>query len=366
MGRNREIGILRGLAICAVVGIHTFSIGVSNVTTGVSSWAYQIFHALLQFAVPCFIFISSVLLSYTLHGKQLQLKKFYSKKLTRIVIPYLLWTLFYIAFKIVTHQLAVSELYVWQNWILWIFLGKSYTHLYYMSIILQLYLFTPLLLAIVKGIQKLFKKYDFAAVVIISIALQVGVYFLNRYVIYQHFKYQATMMIWYIYIILFGIWIGFNYDRFREGLKKYAFVVWLLYGFNTLVYISYKVCLVTGTSISSAWYQCNLFAYSICTTLMLLWICMIIADKKVENRSTKVIETLGDYSFGIYLMHPVITYVLRKLIHVTQPIVLLIILLIGYSLMMILCIQIIKLLRKSKWTSIIIGEDHLWRKSSKK
>lgn len=370
MGKNREIGILRGIAICAVVGIHTFSMGVSNVTAGMSSWAYEIFHSLLQFAVPCFIFISSVLLSYPLKGRKLDLKKFYSKKVLRIVIPYILWTLFYLGIKVVTEQLAISELFKAENWFLWIFVGKSYTHLYYMSVILQLYLFTPILLGFVQGIQKVFKKFDFIAVVIISIALQVGIYFLNRYYIRQYFPYQATMMIWYIYIILFGIWIGFNYERFKAGLKKYAPVVWFLYAFNTIISISYTVCLHLinkndmSIKISTAWYQCNWFTYAIFTTLMLLWVCLMVSEHNIDNKITKVIEILGDYSFGIYLMHPVITFVLRKLIHITQPFLLLIILIICYSLMMLLCIGIIKILRMNKWTSIIIGEYTLWNKKN--
>lgn len=363
MGKNREIGILRGLAICAVVGIHTFSIGVSNVTTGMSAWAYQIFHAMLQFAVPCFIFISSVLLSYSLHGNELQVKKFYMKKIKHIVIPYILWTLFYLLFKVVTHQMAISDFFIWQNWILWIFAGKAYTHLYYMSIILQLYLFTPLLLALVKGMQGFFRKYDFIGIIVVSVTLQIGIYFLNRYFIYQYFKYQATMMIWYIYIILFGIWIGYNYDHFIRGLKKHSSIVWMLYGINAVIYVWYKVCLVNKTPINTAWYQCNWFAYAIFTTLLLLWICVQVKDKNMHNPLTRVIEVVGDYSFGIYLMHPVITYILRKFIHITQPFVLLIILTVCYMGIMLICIGIIKGLRFNKWANIIVGEYTLWKQS---
>ena len=203
MGKNREIGILRGIAICAVVAIHTFSIATTNVQVGVASWAYQIFHNLIQFAVPCFIFISAILLSYPLKDKELDLKKFYIKKIYRIVIPYLLWTLFYLLLKVVLNQMAASELLNWKNWVFWLTLGKAYTHLYYMSIILQLYLFAPLLLRVVKGIQKRFKKYDFIAVAVIATVLEASIYLLNKYYIYEHFKYHSTMMIWYIYIILF-------------------------------------------------------------------------------------------------------------------------------------------------------------------
>jgi len=364
MEKNREIGILRGIAMCAVVGIHTFSIGVANVTSGNSAWAYLIFHSMLQFAVPCFIFISAILLSYTLHGKPLQPKKFYSKKFTRVVIPYVLWTLFYIVFKLIFKQLTFSDLASWQNWWLWLGLGKAYTHLYYMSVILQLYLFTPILLSFTKLIQKVFKKFDFIAIVIISIGLQVGIYFLNRYFIHPYFKYQATMMIWYIYIILFGIWIGFNYERFKEGIKKYALIVWGIFGVNAIIYIRYIICLKQSIKINTAWYQFNWFAYALFATLCLFWICLMLKEKNVHNKVVKAIEIVGDYSFGIYLMHPVLTFVLRKLIHISQPFILLIVILIGYVAMMFICIGIIKILKLNKWTSVIVGEYGLWQKTN--
>ena len=364
MEKNREIGLLRGIAMCAVVGIHTFSICVSNVTSGKSAWAYLIFHSMLQFAVPCFIFISSILLSYTLYGKPLQLKKFYSKKFIRIVIPYVLWTLFYLVFKLVFRQLTFADLASLQNWWLWLGLGKAYTHLYYMSVILQLYLFTPILLGFTKLIQRIFKKFDFIAIVIIAISLQVGIYFLNRYFIYQYFKYQATMMIWYLYIILLGIWIGFNYERFKEGLKKYAVIVWGIFGVNAIIYIRYVICLKKSIKINTAWYQCNWFAYALFATLCLFWICLMLKEKNVHNKVTKAIEVVGDYSFGIYLMHPVITFVLRKVIHISQPFILLVVILISYVAMMLMCIGIIKVLKLNKWTSIIVGEYKLWQKAN--
>ena len=364
MEKNREIGLLRGIAMCAVVGIHTFSICVSNVTSGKSAWAYLIFHSMLQFAVPCFIFISSILLSYTLYGKPLQLKKFYSKKFIRIVIPYVLWTLFYLVFKLVFRQLTFADLASLQNWWLWLGLGKAYTHLYYMSVILQLYLFTPILLGFTKLVQRIFKKLDFIAIVIIAISLQVGIYFLNRYFIYQYFKYQATMMIWYLYIILLGIWIGFNYERFKEGLKKYAVIVWGIFGVNAIIYIRYVIYLKKSIKINTAWYQCNWFAYALFATLCLLWICLMLKEKNVHNKVTKAIEVVGDYSFGIYLMHPVITFVLRKIIHISQPFILLVVILISYVAMMLMCIGIIKVLKLNKWTSIIVGEYKLWQKAN--
>ena len=63
-------------------------------------------------------------------------------------------------------------------------------------------------------------------------------------------------------------------------------------------------------------------------------------------------------------MHPVLTFVLRKLIHISQPFILLIVILIAYIAMMLICIGIIKVLKLNKWTSVIVGEYGLWNKGN--
>ena len=85
----------------------------------------------------------------------------------------------------------------------------------------------------------------------------------------------------------------------------------------------------------------------------------------MENPIIHTIEILGDYSFGIYLMHPVMTFILRRFIHVTQPFLILAILMVAYVLMMLICIGIIKILRINKWTNVIIGEYILWKLPNK-
>lgn len=356
---NKEINLLRGFAICAVVGIHTFSIALNKITTGVGYFAYSIFHALLGYAVPCFIFMSSILLSYPLKGgKKLDIATFYKKKFMRVVVPYFIWTAIFMAFKIGIGERTLADLRSLENWKTWLLYGKTYTHLYYIVIVMQLYLFAPLLLGFIKGLQKISGKYDFWVVVILSTALQVCIYFINKFYIYQHFKHQATVLLWYIYLVFFGIWVGYNYERFKKGLLRYSPIVWLIYSFNAIIFAAYKICLIRNTPISTTWYQMNWYAYVLFSTLILLWLCCIKwqQDNTVYEEPIKIVDILGGYAFGIYLMHPIITYYLRQWVHTTHPFGIFIVLCIGYVVMMIACILIINLLRLFKLGRIMIGE----------
>lgn len=208
--KNREIQILRGIAMSAVVLIHLFNLGLSNIKVEMNGyWFFQLSHSLFQFAVPCFIFISAVMLSYTNRDGRIGLKKFYMGKFKRLVVPYFMWTLFFLGVKFVfglvpgtsiSYQLNVfvkGQLASLSNWWEWLGFGKAYAHLYFMSIVIQFAIVSPLMLKMVKWIIDKFEDKSFTAAVVLALVPQVAIYWINRLYIYSHFKYTATMLIWY-------------------------------------------------------------------------------------------------------------------------------------------------------------------------
>lgn len=89
-----EIEILRSIAMLAVIMIHILNIPVNQLITGSSSQGnFFVARAMLIFAVPCFLFIAMLMLSY---GEEKFDVRFYRKKLMRVGVPYLLWSIFYL------------------------------------------------------------------------------------------------------------------------------------------------------------------------------------------------------------------------------------------------------------------------------
>lgn len=90
--RNPYFGILRGIAIIFVIGIHTFPV--------VPSMAEIILRQVIQCAVPLFIAISG----YFIGKKFLSTKKTYlsflKKQVSRVYFPMLLWSLPWLVFAI--------------------------------------------------------------------------------------------------------------------------------------------------------------------------------------------------------------------------------------------------------------------------
>ncbi len=366
--KNREIQVLRGIAMSAVVLIHLFNLGLSNIKVGMDGyWFFQISHSLFQFAVPCFIFISAVILSYTNRDGRIDLKKFYMEKFKRLVVPYFMWTLFFLGVKFVfglvpgtsiSYQLNVfvkGQLSSLSNWWEWLAFGKAYAHLYFMSIVIQFAIVSPLMLKMVKWIIDKFEGKSFTAAVVLALVPQVAIYWINRLYIYSHFKYTATMLIWYWCILVLGIWVGFNYEKFVSMISRFKYVILSALAVSAAVYLWYRVAIVNGQSISTFYYQMVWYLYVIFATTASFMLSVKISK---QGTGSKVLEWIGRYSFGIYLMHPVITLIMSRTIKTSDTYALTGIIAVAFPVIMFLCGGISKLLESNRYTSFLVGAYH--------
>lgn len=145
-----EIDLIRAIAIIAVVLIH----GTSSATLlPIGSGSQAIFFILNKaslFTVPLFIWISGVVLFYTYYDRWEpgMSRVFWTKRLRRILIPYVLWSLFYYLFnQVMFHGNIRFDLIYFIKLLI---SGNASYHLYYMVIIVQFYLLFPLLITVVR------------------------------------------------------------------------------------------------------------------------------------------------------------------------------------------------------------------------
>ncbi|HVV55859.1 MAG TPA: acyltransferase family protein, partial [Mucilaginibacter sp.] len=144
------INNLRVIALFAVIVLHTASPLLMDLQkASVSDWlAGDVYNALSRFAVPVFVMITGALL---LH-REYELGDFLKKRLTRIIWPFLFWSLVYVAYswynediiftanawadtKIVLHQLKYG----------------AYYHLWYVYMLIGLYLIIPVISRFVRN-----------------------------------------------------------------------------------------------------------------------------------------------------------------------------------------------------------------------
>jgi len=362
-----EIQILRGFAILAVVLIHLFNLGLTNVKAGMNGyWFFQIAHSLFQFAVPCFILISSITLAYTNQQGIINYKRFYISKFKRLVIPFFMWTFFFLIVKFIFNlSPEVSKLYQLNsfvkgqllsvdNWVQWLLFGKAYTHLYFMSIMIQFVIMAPMLLWLVRWITNKFKERSFAAVLYMAVLPQIAIYWINRLYIYSRFKYTATMLIWYWCILILGLWIGLNYKKFVCKISEFKYWIISASVVFAIIYIWYRIAIIKGEPISTFYYQMIYYLYVILASLSAFILSISMYDKR--KVLSKYLNLIGRYSFGIYLMHPVITLIMSKIVKTSNVFFLVTTIFIGVLIIMFVCVNITKRLEACKYTSFLVGK----------
>lgn len=140
--RFERLDSARWLAAMAVVLLHCASQGLSDESAhGTLAWtAANIFDSAMRWCVPVFVMISGALLLEP--DKAPPLRVFYGRRMARIVLPLIFWTVFYLGWRIVSAQLDDADV-PWTAWAKMVADGKPYYHLWYLYMLLGLYLFTP-------------------------------------------------------------------------------------------------------------------------------------------------------------------------------------------------------------------------------
>ncbi|MFE1243022.1 acyltransferase [Fictibacillus sp. NPDC058756] len=130
---------LRSLAIMAVVMIHVIA-SLMVVDISKTWWLGNLIDSFARWSVPVFVMVSGALLL----GKEEPLSVFFKKRASKIIIPFLFWTLFYELFKVRTQL----DLFSVETAIKNIYTGKAYYHLWFLYMIVGIYFATPLFRAI--------------------------------------------------------------------------------------------------------------------------------------------------------------------------------------------------------------------------
>lgn len=148
--RNINGDVIRALGICLVVFIHVCTPLVKsyNDITPASWWVANIIDSLSRISVP-FFFISSgyFLLDPT---RDESTGTFWKKRVWKVLIPFLVWSLIYIAWDSIYRERHYSIHEVFSA----IFEGPAYYHLWYLYVLIGLYIATPILRVYVRGASR--------------------------------------------------------------------------------------------------------------------------------------------------------------------------------------------------------------------
>lgn len=269
---NKKIQILRAIAILAVVVIHTYN----DINIGI------IIRPFVNYAVAIFIFISGFLTKDNITDY----KSFILKRLKRVLIPFILWTVIY------------SIAYKNYNVLLNILLARTPSIFYYIIVYIQLTIITPLAFKLLKS------KYKWIGFLITPISIFITRYLPNifEFQICEYFS-SLNCFQWFIFYYI-GLALGNNIMKSTMTTKK--------------IVIFYVISLVFSIIEGVLWYKLTgnndmattqLRFSSILNSII---VCLLSEkyirkeDFKKENKIQRFLILIGNYSFGIYLIHMLI------------------------------------------------------------
>ena len=272
--KNSIIQIFRAFAIIAVVMIHT--------TPG-EEW--QVFcRPFINFSVAAFLFLSG----YLTKAANSNWIAFYNKRIFRVLIPYLIWTILYSLSAIKSNGI--------ESLIKNILTAKACVPLYYIFVYIQFVLLTPLLAKLAKS------RYQFIGWLIAPTSILIFKYYdlftSIDYNIFIELFWSDSCLGWFTFYYL-GLLLGNNIIKRDYSLKSLI----------TLYIISLFIQATEGY----IWFlqgeaNCGtqLKLSSLLTSTLFLLCIHTILTKGVFNTKNKFLIILGDYSFGIYLCHMMI------------------------------------------------------------
>ena len=264
---NKTIQQLRGLAIIAVIIIHTCPGGVPGV----------LIRPLVNFAVAMFLFLSGYLTRLEFNRATMK------KRITKVLIPYVAFSVVYMATNGTIRQPITTIIRI-------VLLGSASYHLYYILVYVQLVLITPLTVRLARS------KAWRVGLVITPVFIM-----LFRYIVplfdssILNSSIHKVFLFWFLYYYI-GILIGNGIYKPKIRSKNLV----ALYCASYVVQIAEGVIwLRLGYSDISV---TQLKLSSVLTSVM----ACLIAYRMIEEKQGKIYPVLvkiGDWSFGIYLVH---------------------------------------------------------------
>lgn len=347
-----EIDFIRAVTVFSVVAIHSLSYTGFLTTVAKNVILLNLITHLLHFNREMFMFVTGLVLTYVYYSKPFSAKKFWLKRFSLILIPYIIWSIIYVS--IYHHNLAFIP---YMKILLWdILTGNSAFQLYYILIALQFYAIFPLFLMFLKKVI----RYPFLTLGI-SLAVQLIIIYLDFHYLQlkaattskqvHHFvEFQERIFLAYAFFFILGGFVAINLEKGKKFMEKYGYylpiamiiAVWLfaVYYYNQLNIFHYR--LQNAVSVL----QPSVVIYSIVAIIFFSWLAFLWAKKR---KAEKLVKTIANVSFGIYFIHVMIldlltNYVVRRVAHfVPVPIIDISTIILAFSISTVLSYLIFKI-----------------------
>ena len=279
--------ILRMIATFSVILIHVSALAFADKAMNHHSVVF--INRFVSFAVPVFIYLSGAMIYERYNKSYLDYFDFFYQKWVKILIPYIVFSVIYYVMVVYMNQGELSLMACLKQ----LLLGSAMYHLYFIPIIIQLFILTPLFIWL--------KKYKPLLVIGLACVISYFAY------IYLQFEFSDRLFIKYITPFLLGLYYGKTF--IKEILaKKVIVAVATLVGVMQagLFVLHFNGLEVIPHLIESLW-----FVYSIVSCLALV----VVSEQITHKKFALYAKQFAGVSFYIFLLHPMILAGLKRVVY---------------------------------------------------
>ena len=296
--RINYFDILRIISSFSVILIHVSARYYTNSNINSNNWKIaHYYNGISRFGVPVFLMISGALfLSRDLSFSQI-LKKYIRRLLTKLIF----WSFIY---SIYITNLSIKNL---QILIINFFLGNY--HFWYIIVIIELYLITPFLREIIKkDLLICFINLSFIFTFLIPNLNDFNSFFpqiISKILQIINMKLNFKYIKGYIFYFMFGYYL----NNKNISLFKLIFIyIFGIIGFFFTTIILYKMSIIKQKK--------NIKFFRGLNLNILLYSTSVFMSFKYNLNNYKInllFKRISNYTFGIYLIHPLILHQIRRI-----------------------------------------------------
>ncbi|MGD7042915.1 acyltransferase [Jeotgalibacillus proteolyticus] len=343
-----DVHVLRAVGCLLVVLVHVSAL--FYVERGNWEDVILFINQASRFGTPIFAVVSGLLLFLQVKKRGFLFNKFFKSRVNKIVIPFLFWTAFYLLYIWLIFGTSPFESGL-KHFIFDVAFGKTYSHLYFISIVLQFYLVFPLL-------QFIKSRGAWIGLLILSALVHIySMKFMGDFEgLFGLIAEQRAFLPKWFFFFIFGGFLAYHWETAKEWAYKIRvplfFAVLLVFYFAAVEY-------EWGRYIGS-----NRVTNIINLPVIILFV-MAISEKIASNPSLNYLASrLGSMSMGIYLIHPFVLSVLQR--NLPSGVWTLSLFPVWFAVVMFLTIGMILLIKKLPFGHIILTVPSVEKKSAEK
>lgn len=303
-----EVDVLRILTFACVIGVHTTSHTAASDDAGLNALL-----ALLHFTRLVFFSLTAFVLVYSYTLRPRPMAQFWPKRFLLVGVPYLAWSFVYVGSSWLlssTRRGDVPDLV--RTLSEGIVTGTSWYHLYFLLVTMQVYLLLPVIVWLVRKTRG-----HHVTTLVVALVVQLVVFAGYKYFpasdAWLH-GYQKQFFFSYVFFIVSGAIAADHADAFLRFIRVHRrAVLWAFAGVGALTLGVWALQVALGQSLYAAGTPLQPIeaVWSTAVFVGFLAIGARWADRRRPGSSVaRFVDYASDRSFGIFLSHPFLIWIL--------------------------------------------------------